>query len=97
MIVEISVISFTSESQSEYVAEVLKILKEKGIKFELNPMGTVIEIENFYILSEILEEVVERLEKKGVPRIYFNIKIDWRKKKGSMEEKVKSVLEKINS
>lgn len=97
MIVEISVISFTSESQSEYVAEVLKILKEKGIKFELNPMGTVIEIEKFYILSEILEEVVERLEKKGVPRIYFNIKIDWRKKKGSMEEKVKSVLEKINS
>ncbi len=97
MIVEISVISFTSESQSEYVAEVLKILKEKGIKFELNPMGTVIEIEKFYILSEILEDVVERLEKKGVPRIYFNIKIDWRKKKGSMEEKVKSVLEKINS
>ena len=97
MIVEISVIAFASESQSKFVAEVLKVLKEKNLKFELNPMGTVIEIEDFSILSDILKEIVDRLEKMGVPRIYINVKIDWRKKRRSMEEKVKSVLEKVNA
>ncbi|ADB57563.1 MTH1187 family thiamine-binding protein [Archaeoglobus profundus] len=96
MIVEISVVSIgVSESQSEYVSEVVRLLKERGIKFSVNPMGTVFEIKNFRELADLMDEAVNRLESKGVPRVYIVIKADWRKKRKGMEEKVRSVLEKI--
>ncbi len=96
MIVEISVISIgVGESQSEYVSEVVRLLKERGIKFAVNPMGTVLEVNNFKELADLLDEAVKRLESKGVPRVYIAVKADWRKRGKSMEEKVKSVLEKI--
>jgi uncharacterized protein (TIGR00106 family) len=96
MIVEISVISLgVGESQSEYVSEVVRLLKERGIKFSVNPMGTVLEVENFKELADLLDEAVKRLEHKGVPRVYIAVKVDWRKEHKSMEEKVRSVLEKI--
>ncbi|WP_457549925.1 MTH1187 family thiamine-binding protein [Archaeoglobus sp.] len=96
MIVEVSVISLgVGESQSEYVSEFVRLLKEKGVKFSINPMGTVLEVENFKELADLLDEAVKRLENKGVPRVYIVVKADWRKAHRSMEEKVVSVLEKL--
>ncbi len=96
MIVEISVISMgVGESQSRYVAEVLKVLKEKNVKFEVNPMGTVLEVKSFKELGEILDTVLNRLKEIGVPRIYVAVKADWRREEKGMEYKVKSVLEKL--
>lgn len=96
MIAEISVISIgVGESQSRYVAEVLKVLKEKNVKFEVNPMGTVLEVESFKELGELLDKALDRLKEMGVPRIYVVVKADWRKEERGMEYKVKSVLEKL--
>ncbi len=96
MIAELSVVPIgVGESLSSYVSEVLKLLDEKGVKYELNPMGTVVEVDSFAELGKLLDEVKERLENLGVPRIYITLKVDWRKKKTSMEYKVKSVKEKL--
>lgn len=96
MIVEISVVPVgVGESLSKYVAEVIKILKEKNIKHELTAMGTILELNSFSELCEILEEINEKLFSLDSPRNYFVLKIDVRKKGGKMENKVRSVLEKI--
>ncbi len=96
MIVEISVVPVgVGESLSKYVSEVLKVFKEKNVKHQLNPMGTVMEVDSFTQLGEILEDVREKLEEMDVPRIYFVVKADWRKKRTSMEYKVKAVEEKL--
>ncbi len=96
MIVEISVVPIgVGESLSSYVSEVIRVIRDRGVKYDLNPMGTVIEVETFSELGEIVDEVKERLRKMGVPRIYIVIKADWREKKTSMEYKVRAVKEKL--
>lgn len=58
-------------------------------------MGTILELSSFSELCEILEEINKRLFSLGSPRNYFVLKIDVRKKGGKIEDKVRSVLEKI--
>ena len=95
MIVELSVVPIgVGESLSSYVARVLEIIKKHNLKYELNPMGTVIELENFKQLAELLEDMDKTLFDVGSPRNYYVIKIDHRGKGGKMEDKVRSVLEK---
>ncbi len=96
MIVEISVVPIgVGESLSKYVAEVVKVFKKRGVKHEVTAMGTIFEVDSFSELCEILNEVNEKLFSLNSPRNYFVLKIDVRKKRSSMEEKVKSVLDKI--
>ncbi len=96
MIVEISVVPIgVGESLSEFIAEVVKVIKESGVKHELTAMGTILEVENFSELSELLEKINERLFNAGSPRNYYVVKIDARKRGGKMEDKVRSVIEKL--
>ncbi len=44
MIVDISVVPIgVSESLSQYISEIIKFLREKGIKHQLTAMGTIME------------------------------------------------------
>ncbi len=96
MIVELSAVPIgVGESLSRYIAKVIEVIKKKGIKYELHPMGTVMELESFNQLSELLEEINRTLFDEGSPRNYFVIKIDNRGRGGSMEGKVRSVMEKL--
>lgn len=79
------------ESLSNYVAEALKIVKEKCESYKLTPMGTIVEVESFKELGEILDEIIERLTKMGVRRVYTVIKSDFRVKKTTMDYKVEKV------
>jgi len=85
-----------STSVSPYVARCHEILKqEKGIKYELTPMATVIEGE----IERILE-IVQKLHgvpfEKGAKRVLTTIIIDDRKDKPlTMEGKVESVRRKL--
>jgi len=98
-IMEISVIPLGTKtpSVSRYVANALKILeKEKGIKYELTSMGTIIEgdLEKLLILAKRMHEAV--FEDKEVLRVVTTIKIDDRRDKPqSMQDKIKSVKEKL--
>ena len=92
MIVELSVVPIgVGESLSRYVARAVEILRKGGVKYQINPMGTVLEVESFDELSKILDEIRRELESAGAPRIYFVIKVDYRRKATSMEYKVQAV------
>ncbi len=99
-IMEISIVpvGIRDASVSKYVAEALKVLKnEKGILYELNSMGTVIESDSLDILLEIAKKMHETVLSGEVKRVVTTIKIDDRKdKKLSMRGKIKSVESKIN-
>lgn len=96
MIVEISAVPIgVGESLSGYVAKVIEVLKEEGVNYSLGPMGTSFEVENFKRLAEILEKVDRALFEAGSPRNYYVVKIDNRAKGGKMEEKVRSVEQKL--
>ena len=84
-----------STSLSGYVAQASKIIKESGIKHELNPMGTVLEGDPDE-LFKIVRQMQEKVFDTGAKRVYTVIKMDDRRdKEGHMEQKVKSVNDKL--
>ncbi|MCK4326001.1 MTH1187 family thiamine-binding protein [bacterium] len=100
VIVEINIIPLGTKtpSVSKYIANALKVIeREKDIKYELTPMGTIIEGE----LDKILD-LAKRIHKATfsdkVKRVVTTIKIDERRNKNSsMIKKVKSVKEKLEA
>lgn len=82
-------------SVSKYVAEAEKILMVEGVRYKLNPMGTVIEADADKAL-EVIRKMQESVFDKGADRVYSVIKMDDRRdKKSSMEQKIKSVEDKL--
>jgi uncharacterized protein (TIGR00106 family) len=80
---------------SEYVAGAIQELKKSGLKFQLTPMGTIIEGS----LEEMMAVIMRMHEtpfQKGVKRVYTTIKLDDRRDRNvGMKEKVRSVEEKL--
>jgi len=96
-IMEVSVIPVGGGTASlgDTVVETLKPLKQQGLKFELNAMGTNLE-GDLDTLFRAVRQMHEAGFKKGAPRVLTVIKLDDRRDKElSMEYKVKSVLEKL--
>lgn len=86
-----------SASVSQYVAQAIDILKkyEGQIKYELTPMGTIIE-GDLDLGMEIVMKVHKALFSDEVKRVVTNIKIDDRRDKDlTLAGKVKSVMEKV--
>jgi uncharacterized protein (TIGR00106 family) len=98
MIVEISIVPIgIGESLSGYIKDVVKAIEKWGLKYQLTPMGTIVEIDSFEELGKMLDEINTLLVNKGIPRIYTVIKADYRVKGTSMENKVRAVVEKLKS
>ncbi|MFA4640873.1 MTH1187 family thiamine-binding protein [Pyrococcus kukulkanii] len=96
VIIEFSLIPLGEVSVSKYIAQAIKLLEEKGVKYQLTPMGTIIEVNNLKDGLEIIGEAHELMFKLGVNRVVTYIKIDDRRdKERHMEDKVKSVMEKV--
>ncbi len=95
---EISVVPVgtSSPSVSHFVAGALKILKEvRGVKYELTPMGTVIEGE-LDILLDCAKKMHRAAFGEGVKRVVTTIKIDDRVDKPlTMAAKLSSVWSKL--
>ncbi|MGM0653155.1 MAG: MTH1187 family thiamine-binding protein [Bacillota bacterium] len=98
-IVEISIVPLGtgSTSLSPYVAACEKVLRENSgdLKYELTAMGTILEGD----LDQIMT-LVRRLHEvpfdQGARRVSTSIKIDDRRDRpGTIEQKVKSVEEKL--
>ncbi|MEJ2261441.1 MAG: MTH1187 family thiamine-binding protein [Nitrosopumilaceae archaeon] len=92
---EISVypIGTSSTSASFYIAKAIEsIQKIDGIRYQINPMGTVLEsdsIDKIYDAAKSMMEVVHNL---GVNRVEVILKVDSRKdKEKKMEEKLESI------
>jgi len=83
------------ESKSEYVAKVIKMIKDSGVDYQFTAMGTIIETPTVKEGLEIVEKAYEILQ-MDCNRIYSTIKIDFRKGyKNRLKQKIKSVESKL--
>jgi uncharacterized protein (TIGR00106 family) len=83
----------SNTSASFYIAKAIESIQDMdGIRYKINPMGTVLEsesIEKIYDASKSMMEVVHNL---GVARVEVILKIDSRRdKEKKMEDKMESV------
>ena len=97
-IAEVSVIPLGTKtpSVSQYVARAVKVLEqEKGIKYEMTAMGTIIEGDLGRILA-VVKKMHEGTFGKGVARVLTTVQIDDRRDKAQgMKEKVDSLKKKL--
>jgi uncharacterized protein (TIGR00106 family) len=97
-IVEISVIPLGTRtpSISQYVARAVKVIeREKDLKYEIAPMGTIIEGDLDRILA-VIRKMHEEVFGEGVARVVTTVKIDDRRDKAQgMKGKVDSVKKKL--
>jgi uncharacterized protein (TIGR00106 family) len=92
--VSFSPIGTGTPSLSRYVTAALAVLEaHPEVRYQLNPMGTVMEGERRDVI-EVIEAMNEAICAAGAPRVGTTLKIDERRDKdASMEHKVESVME----
>ncbi|GAB4270379.1 MTH1187 family thiamine-binding protein [Thermincola ferriacetica] len=97
-VVELTVVPLGtgSPSISEYVAGCLELIKRKeNVKYQLTPMGTILEGDLTDIL-ELVRQVHEVPFGKGAQRVITTVKIDDRRDRElTMEGKLQSVYSKM--
>jgi uncharacterized protein (TIGR00106 family) len=97
-IAEVSVVPLGTKTPavSQYVARAVKVLeREKGIKYEVTAMGTIIEGDLDRILA-VVKKMHEGTFGEGVTRVITTVQIDDRRDKAQgMKEKVDSLKKKL--
>jgi uncharacterized protein (TIGR00106 family) len=97
-IVEISIVPLGTKtpSVSQYVARAIKVLeKENDMKYEITPMGTIVEGDLDRILA-VVRKMHEEVFGEGVARVSTTVKIDDRRDKAQgMKDKVDSLKRKL--
>jgi len=100
-IMEISIVPLGTEtvSVSRYVADAVKMLKEqKGIKYELTSMGTIIEADSVGKLLDIAGKMHRAVLRDKIKRVVTTIKIDDRRdRKLTAKGKIKSVQKRLRA
>lgn len=85
-----------SASLSAYVAAIQRRLKEAGFKPHLHAMGTVVEEVDMERILEAVRLAHEVAFEVGAVRVVTAVKIDERRdKEGSINQKIRSVQEKL--
>ena len=96
-VVELSIvpIGIESTSLSSYVAGAIKVLEKSALEYQLTAMGTIISGDLDDILKTI-RQMHESCFAAGAMRVLTQIRIDDRRdKKGSPEQKIRSVQDKL--
>jgi uncharacterized protein (TIGR00106 family) len=92
---EISIypIGTDSTSLSLYIARAIESIQSiKEVKYQVTPMGTVLESDNMEKIFEATNAAIETIHRLGVKRVETILKIDSRTDKPqSMRQKVQSV------
>lgn len=94
VVVELSVVPLgSSPSVGRLVAEAVKVLEERGIKYQVTPMSTIYEASTVEEAFKLAQEAHEALFKVGALRVVTTVKIDDRRdvERKRMEEKVEAV------
>lgn len=82
-------------SLSQYVVECQQQVRDSGLKYQLTPMGTIVEGEMPDILR-LLAQVHEAPFNCGAQRVYTSVKIDDRRDiQASMAQKLQSVAQRM--
>jgi|SRR5208283_2178174 len=96
-VVELSIvpIGVESTSLSSYVAGAIKVLEKSSLEYQLTAMGTIISGDLDDILKTI-RKMHESCFAAGAMRVLTQIRVDDRRdKKGSPEQKIRSVQDKL--
>ena len=100
-IMEISLVPLGTKtaSVSKYIAEAVKILKkQRGIKYRLTSMGTIIEAYSIEQLLDIAGKMHKAVLGNKIKRVVTTVKIDDRKdKKITANGKIKSLQKKLKT
>ncbi|MCP3870618.1 MAG: MTH1187 family thiamine-binding protein [Gammaproteobacteria bacterium] len=84
------------ESVSEYVSQVIAMIRDSGLPYQLTPMGTIIETDTLPEALALVEQASRILDEAGCNRIYSSLKLDIRKgRQGRLRGKMDSIREKI--
>jgi len=82
-------------SASPYVSRIIGMIRESGLPYQLNAMGTLVETETLEEAQSIVAKAYSLL-KDDCSRVYCTVSFDVRDgKTGRMQQKVASVEEKI--
>jgi uncharacterized protein (TIGR00106 family) len=83
----------SSTSASFYIAKAIESIQNiKEVRYQINPMGTVLESDNIDKIYDAVKSMMEVVHNLGVNRVEVILKIDSRKDKDKkMEEKMESI------
>lgn len=93
---EIVALGTGDTGMSKHIADAVRTIKKQEIKFQLTPMGTVLEAESIDDIFRAVKSAHEALAESGVKRIVTHLAIDDRRDnpKG-MSGKIESVRRKL--
>jgi uncharacterized protein (TIGR00106 family) len=84
------------ESKSEYVSQVIKLVRESGLPYQLTAMATIVETDNIKEALALVEQCYNKLDELGCNRVYSTLKFDIRKNhENRLNTKIKSIEDKI--
>ena len=84
------------ESKSQYVSEVIKVIRDCGYPYQLTPMATIIETQEISQALAIIQMCYDKLDELECNRVYSTITFDIRKgHENRMKGKVASIESKI--
>ncbi len=86
-------------SASFYIAKGIEAIQNlEGVRYEVNPMGTLLESENIDKICEATKRITEAIHNEGVQRVEVVLKIDSRRdKEAKLEEKMESLKKYLKS
>ena len=86
-------------SASFYIAKAIESIQDmEGIRYQINPMGTVLESDNIDKIYEAIKSMSEVVHNLGIDRVEVILKVDSRRDVDkSMEEKLESVKKYLKS
>ena len=84
-------------SASFYIAKAIESIQNiPEIRFEINPMGTILESDNIDVIYDAAKKMMEVVHNLGVNRVEVILKVDSRKdKQAKMEEKLDSIKKQM--
>ncbi|RXI28545.1 MTH1187 family thiamine-binding protein [Aliarcobacter trophiarum] len=81
-------------SKSKEVGEVLKIIKDSGLKYQLTSMNTIVEAKTLKELLDLVNLCYIKLEELGCNRVYAVMNFDIRT---SGEDRIKSKIASVEN
>ncbi len=84
------------ESVSPYVSQVISMIRDSGVSYQLTPMGTIIETDTIGKALDLVQGAYRVLDEAGCNRVYSSLKLDIRKgRNGRLQGKLDSIRDKI--
>ena len=84
------------ESVSAHVSQVVRLIRDSGVDYQLTAMGTLIETDDIDRAMDLVKRASELLEQRGCKRVYATLKLDIRSgPQGRLQSKTRSIEARI--